>query len=131
MLDLDYKLNCIKKLKAGYKVLVMGNHDKGQTIYDDYFDEVYSGVLVINEKIILSHEPVNIPFLFNIHGHDHANKTTMPFHKNCCAEVINYTPVSLNKMTESGAFGKVVSIHRKTIDCATDKKIKRLAKNTK
>lgn len=33
MLDLDYKLNCINKLKAGYKVLIMGNHDKGASNY--------------------------------------------------------------------------------------------------
>lgn len=33
MLDLNYKLECIKKLKAGHKVLIMGNHDAGASKY--------------------------------------------------------------------------------------------------
>ena len=52
----------------GYKVLIMGNHDKGASNYVDYFDEVYEGCLMISDKIILSHEPIaNLPsFMFDI-----------------------------------------------------------------
>lgn len=70
----------ISKLKAGYKVLIQGNHDKGKTIYqrtivdgkdNRLFDEVYDGKLQIRKDIILSHEPVNDEFCFNFHGHKH------------------------------------------------------------
>ena len=65
----------IKKIK-GYKILIMGNHDKGKSIYEEYFDEIYSGCLIISDRIILSHEPIENcpPFLFNIHGHDHSGR---------------------------------------------------------
>lgn len=67
----------VKQLKAGYKVLILGNHDKGasnyqKTINNRLFDEVYEGQLSIRKNIVLSHEPVNFPFALNIHGHDHS-----------------------------------------------------------
>ena len=105
-------IECITKLKAGYKVLLLGNHDRGvdyykrivtditdlkadlakaaklpkelllnereldnHVIFDNkLFDEVYSGPLMISDKIILSHEPI-IPcpdYLVNLCGHVHA-----------------------------------------------------------
>lgn len=69
-------LEFVKKLK-GYKVLIMGNHEKGASNYmknDDnkLFDEVYDGTLQIASNIILSHEPVDYQYCLNIHGHDHA-----------------------------------------------------------
>ena len=124
--NIDY----FKKIKAGYKVLIMGNHDKGKTnyqrkiedvkvfcshgitkeehqlidlyttnhllgkedkeidlkakeIFDKYstieqrddhlFDEVYDGILTISNDIILSHEPYNSKYHFNIHGHNHSD----------------------------------------------------------
>jgi calcineurin-like phosphoesterase family protein len=60
--------------------------DKNKLIADKYlkkrqednklFDEVYEGPLIISDKIILSHEPIENcpPFLFNIHGHDHSGR---------------------------------------------------------
>lgn len=73
----------VKKIH-GYKVLIMGNHDRGRTNYErvqskfmectfEYgvrevvmddnhlFDEVYEGPLFISEKILLSHEPIDLP----------------------------------------------------------------------
>ena len=88
-------LEFVKKIK-GYKVLIMGNHEKGPTNYqrkveileqeyfnpycsivkkqndNKLFDEVYEGTLQISPKIILSHEPVDYKYCLNIHGHDHA-----------------------------------------------------------
>ena len=86
------------------------------------FDEVYEGALIINEKIILSHEPVDIPFMLNIHGHDHSNWGYQDNnHINLCAEHIDYTPVSLKSIVESGRLKNIDSIHRMTIDNATER----------
>ena len=135
----------LKKIK-GYKVLITGNHDKGSSIYEDYFDEIYTGCLTISDRIILSHEPIeNCPqFLFNIHGHDHSGRdfTTyvlkdydidMPNNEmtknyltciknyklnklNLCAEWINYTPVSLSDIIRSGVLTNISTIHRDYLD---------------
>ena len=114
----------LKKIR-GYKVLIMGNHDTGASTYEGYVDEIYEGPLIISEKIILSHEPISLSFMFNIHGHTHSNKT--PITKNqydMCAEHINYTPVSLKSIIESGMLKNITSIHRMTIDDATARKKK-------
>ena len=87
------------------------------------FDEVYEGPLCISEKIILSHEPIDIPFMYNIHGHDHSGwgfKDNR--HYNMCAEHISYTPVGIKEIVESGYLKNIKSIHRITIDEATHKK---------
>lgn len=116
----------LKKIR-GYKVLILGNHDSGASTYKDYVDEVYEGVLMISDKILLSHEPVDFPYALNIHGHRHA----LP-HKyadgylNMCAEAINYTPVPIKEIIERGVLKGIPSIHRKTIDTATERKKKRL-----
>lgn len=154
-------LSWVRKIR-GYKVLIMGNHDKGRTKYlrnitqfaippenidyypsecivgkADYngaviitydnklFDEVYEGILTISDKIVLSHEPIAVPHMVNIHGHVHTYKSEGI---NVCAEQINYTPVSLKTLIKNGAFSKVISIHRETIDAAAERKAKRTAK---
>lgn len=137
----------------GYKILIMGNHDAGASNYKrkvDYlldeehgsleydlmnklvkvdnhlFDEVYTGVLMITDKIILSHQPItNLPpFMFNIHGHDHSNWFTGSRHMNVCAEHINYTPISLTEIIKSGVLKDIESIHRLQIDATVAKKNK-------
>ena len=91
------------------------------------FDEVYEGPLMISEKIILSHEPIkNINWALNIHGHDHSNvEVNDDYHLNLCAEHINYTPVCLKHIIESGVLKNIDSIHRITIDKATENKRKK------
>lgn len=108
----------VKKLK-GYKVLICGNHDLGHTSYEAVFDEVYGGPLFISPRILLSHEPVDLPFAFNIHGHDHTNAERDPFHLNVCSDVIGYSPVNFNQLIKSGRLSAIPSIHRITIDEAT------------
>jgi len=128
----------VKKLH-GYKVLVMGNHDTGannykRSFYDSgfvhdnhLFDEVYEGVLIISEKLILSHEPIDFPYALNIHGHDHSNlPRDNGFHFNVCAEHIDYTPISLKFIIETGTLKNIPTIHRVTIDEATDRKHKKV-----
>ena len=119
-------IECIKRIR-GYKILILGNHDKGKLNYQReindlmdnlLFDEVYEGILTINEKIVLSHEPIYLPFMFNIHGHDHSNKVgyNNGYHLNVCAEHIDYTPISLNELIKNGTFKDIESIHRMAID---------------
>lgn len=143
----------VKRLNAGYKVLLTGNHDKDSSYYkraydmriypkDQYpnekkfrlmlhktfpdktisyhigysfqspftywkvcldnklFDEVYSGPLFISAKLLLSHEPIYNDRWFNIHGHrysDNQNNYKGENYFNCCANVVNYIPVNLQK----------------------------------
>ena len=94
------------------------------TIDNQLFDEVYTGAVMITDKIILSHQPIqNLPpFMFNIHGHDHSNWFTGSRHLNVCAEHINYTPMSLTEIIKSGMLKDVESIHRLQIDATVAKK---------
>lgn len=169
----------ISRIRARYKILVMGNHDAGRTNYerticryrfdaDNYtkeeveqlvflqhpgwklstgegydishapfhywevfadnrlFDEVYEGPVMIGEKLILSHEPVDIPWAFNIHGHVHdLRHKNDDHHFNVCAEVINYTPVNMNQWMKQGHLSHIETIHRATIDIAIERSIKR------
>ena len=78
----------------------------------------------MGEKLILSHEPVEIPWLYNIHGHDHAGRKRQN-HLNVCSDVIGYKPINLNQFLKSGPSAKIQSIHRVTIDKATERKVKR------
>lgn len=116
-------IECAKQLK-GYKVLICGNHDAGASNYKEIFDEIYTGALIIGEKLILSHEPVDIPWAFDVHGHDHAGAKRKG-HLNVCADVIGYTPINFNQFLKSGASSKIQTIHRETIDKATERKKKR------
>lgn len=88
------------------------------------FDEVYEGALMIGEKFILSHEPVELPWALNFHGHDHQGG----FHKNsvnCCCDVIGYKPINMNQIMKQGLAARIDTIHRETIDKATKRKKKR------
>ena len=110
----------LKKIKA-YKVLVLGNHDAGPTTFSGYADEVYGGILMIGEHLVLSHEPLDFPYAVNIHGHIHdirrfKNKYG---HILVSAENINYTPISLTEIVKSGKLKEYVDIHRETIDKAS------------
>lgn len=155
-------IECIKQLKAGRKVLIMGNHDAGASNYKKHtdwladidgkhvvldqhfidthtdaeiialpnfevisynlFDEVYEGCLQISPKIILSHEPIEYyPYCINIHGHDHMCEQT-DGHLNVIAEKINYTPICLKAIIDSGILKIACDIHRETINYAIEKK---------
>ena len=88
------------------------------------FDEVYEGPLMIAEKLILSHEPVDVPWAYNLHGHDHQGHKRKN-HTNVCVDVTGYQPINMNQWMKSGAMAHVETIHRDTIDKATVRKRKR------
>lgn len=113
------------QIKAGHKVLILGNHDRKKD-YKDIFDEIYDGPLFIAEKILLSHEPVSgLSWCLNIHGHDHSGIEDYAEgckHLNLAANVCGYTPVSLGKLIKDGILADIDSIHRITIYKATARK---------
>ena len=111
----------------GYKVLIAGNHEPGLTAFDKIFDEIYSGPLMIGEKIILSHEPIpGITWAMNVHGHNHnKNSKNDANHFNVCADVISYEPINFNQWLKSGHLAKVQTLHRQIIDNASERARKR------
>lgn len=91
------------------------------------FDMVFSGPVMLGEKLLLSHEPVpNVEWCMNLHGHVHDRKAkTDKYHFNVCADVIGYTPINFNQFLKSGALSKIQTLKRTVIDKATIKKQKR------
>lgn len=172
-------IECVRKLRAEYKILIMGNHDAGAsnykrkvinkvydqdaytkeqvleemrkqypgwkiTISESYafhspfvrwnayadnllFDEVYEGALMIGEKLILSHEPIiGLTWAINLHGHVHDKRAKIDsYHINCCADVIGYEPINFNQWLKEGHTARIQTIHRETIDKATERKKKK------
>lgn len=90
----------IPKMK-GYKILILGNHDKyAKRFYNDLFDEVYSTPIFILPRIVLSHEPIPVePGVLNLHGHTHAVKLKSNQHINLCIEHTDYKPVRFKQFT--------------------------------
>ena len=115
---------CVRQLR-GYKILIAGNHDAGLSNYTDVFDEVYGGPLIIGEKLILSHEPVDVPWAFNIHGHTHKNFVMDNRHFNACLDANGYLPINLNQWMKQGYLSKIETIHRSTINTATKRSRKK------
>lgn len=114
----------LNNLKCEYKVLVCGNHDYSCLgKYRKYFEEIYTGPIFIAEKILLSHEPIfGLDWCLNIHGHDHSKLDDDKFHLNLAANVCGYSPINLKDIIKEGSLSKIKSLHRKTIDKASEDK---------
>lgn len=115
----------MRHIHCRHKVLITGNHDAGASKYEPWFNEIYTGPLVIADKIILSHEPVYVPWAVNIHGHCHCKDNPFEYDIwesvigfNACADVINFTPVNLGQLIKDGIMSDTPHIHRLTIDDA-------------
>ena len=112
----------------GYEVVdptPVGNiYDKVTT--NHLFDEVYEGPLMVNDRLILSHEPIYPlpPYMYNIHGHVHNNTPNDEQHLNVCMEHIDYIPLNLTNMLKKGLLRDIDSIHREAIDRANKRKKK-------
>ena len=74
-------LSVILSAMNGYKILILGNHDREISIDPKFwmeqgFDEVSTNPIVVEDFFIVSHEPMymsnNMPYV-NIFGHVHAN----------------------------------------------------------
>jgi calcineurin-like phosphoesterase family protein len=95
----------------GRKTLIMGNHDKGKTAAwwrDVGFDEVSEYPIIIEEFIVLQHEPPTYyndatPFFF-VFGHVHGTELYGTVTKSAacvCVERWGYAPVLLSKIRDS------------------------------
>ena len=93
---------------AGKKILIIGNHDLETEAYyrECGFESVYAYPIMIEEFWMISHKPLylnkNMPYA-NIYGHVHGNEIYVDSSKHsfcACAERINYTPISWEKIKE-------------------------------
>lgn len=94
----------------GYKILIMGNHDRGRSIdwwYEVGFNEVYKHPIVYKDFLIVSHEPPdyipnNTPY-FYLYGHVHGSEMykTITKTSSCLSvERWGYAPSSIDKIIE-------------------------------
>ena len=121
--DLNDAKIILEELKIDYP------HSEVSIYSNNLFDEVYEGPLFINNKILLSHEPINLSFGYNIHGHSHGviHKISTTDNRdkykrlqiNVAADVINFKPIRLDTLV---SYGKVEDIHRQVIDKQRSKK---------
>ena len=104
----EYLSKIIKNL-PGYKILIMGNHDRSKSTrwwIEIGFDEVYKYPIIYEGKYILSHEPIFTNEYINIHGHIHNKKTEnselkyLPNQINISVEMIDYKPILFEKIIE-------------------------------
>ena len=97
---------------------------------NNLFNEIYTGPLMISDKLILSHEPLCLelgvtrtPIAFNIHGHDHSGEYYNDnCHLNLAQNVWGYIPLNLKEFINDGILKHISSIHRATIDKAINRK---------
>lgn len=112
----------VDRLKAGYKVLISGNHDSGKVF--KHFDEVYRGPVFIADRIVLSHEPIFglKDFCVNIHGHCHMDPYHFAGHFNMVSLETQELVLDLGTSIKEGFLAGVPNIHRLTIDKAKAEK---------
>lgn len=128
--DVGDRLELVSQIRAEYKVLITGNHDAGNKNYENHFNEIYDGPLFIRDKIVLSHERVELPFAINIHGHEHTqpfmeekelkryDETYKTYLFNLAADAIDFKPKRLDEIVALTPLSSITSIHRMTIDNA-------------
>lgn len=107
----------------GYKILVLGNHDRGRSdgYWEDVgFDEVYNAYhLMCGDKhVFMNHEPPEEmkPGIFYIYGHVHGE----PGYPNwteqsacVCIERLNYAPALLDDVISGKAYSDGYSAENK------------------
>jgi calcineurin-like phosphoesterase family protein len=108
--DLCFGSGCfdyLKRLKAGTKKLVMGNHDTSATSrYAEIFDSIHGALE--RDHWILTHIPVHPMqkprYRGNVHGHLHRSNVLLedgtidPWYKCVSCEQVSYTPVDFHEL---------------------------------
>ncbi|MGF7047142.1 calcineurin-like phosphoesterase family protein [Paenibacillus sp. DS2015] len=105
-LNQDKTREIVNKLN-GYKVLIMGNHDRGRTRnwwLEAGFNEVSELPLIYKDFFFLTHEPMymnkHMPFV-NVHGHTHGQKYEGKNYFNICVEHWDYKPLSFEQIRDA------------------------------
>lgn len=118
----------MEKLYPGWKISQAFSYDEsylGIGADNGLFDEVYDGPVMISEKILLSHEPIsNCPWVYNCHAHvhdPHVKDDAYHFNFNIDGKQ-HYEPWNFNQWLKEGHTSKIQSLHRQTIDNATERK---------
>jgi calcineurin-like phosphoesterase family protein len=87
----------------GRKRLILGNHDNGkdQNLHR-HFEKIMMWRMFPEFNCVLTHVPVHASAMFkveyNLHGHIHQNASPSLQHINCCVEVQDYTPKSIEEL---------------------------------
>lgn len=87
----------------GRKRLILGNHDNGkdQNLHK-HFEKILMWRMFPEFNCLLTHVPVHESALFkvayNLHGHTHQQSSPTSQHINCCVEVQDYTPKSIEEL---------------------------------
>ena len=107
-----FEIENVKKELNGRIRLILGNHDRVLP-YCNWlefgFDRVYDQPIVIDNFIMLSHEPLflndlansNAKAYLNIHGHIHGNVYNNAHYINACVERHDYKPVDLDLLVKN------------------------------
>lgn len=98
--------NNIMSRLNGHKRLVVGNHDKmlNPNLFR-WFEKVELWRGFKEEGFVCSHIPLRKDNFrggvqFNVHGHIHEKVIDDPQYINVCVEQINYTPISMEEITD-------------------------------
>lgn len=92
------------------------------------FDYVFEGPVILGEKLILSHEPINVSWAYNIHGHNHEKVPSADNGLNICLDAFDYNLLNLNKFLKEGHTSNIQTLHKTIINKQTQKAKRR--KNT-
>lgn len=107
-LSVTCKVQSIFNRLNGYKMIILGNHDRGKSnsAWGNIGFQTVTRYPIICGNVILSHEPLIIksPYI-NIHAHTHSSKVQSiidryRYRRNICVSVerINYTPVQIKNI---------------------------------
>ena len=105
MCNKEKAIGVLKQLN-GHKILIKGNHDNhsNQWYLDIGFDVVYNHSVILHQKYILTHFPMeminNFGEFVNIHGHIHQRSIDRENFYNVSVEHHDYKPVAFNTIRE-------------------------------
>jgi len=105
------EIESVFKSLNGRSMLLTGNHDHynidtRKRLNRLPFKSVTDYNILFENKVLLSHKPVDNPRYPNIHGHTHERSLPDNLHFNACVEALDYKPIPLdeilNKFSKDG-----------------------------